>query len=92
MHFLMSQVKAGVGSLFVASSGKKSIITFHHIVIQVLDFCISPWLCIRAFENEDCDGVFSSNQVISDCACFYWLIYDLWLISDSRRCYEMIGC
>ncbi len=26
------------------------------------DFCISPWLCSQALENEDCDGHFPANH------------------------------
>ena len=49
-------IKASVGSIILASSGRNSIITFQHIVIQVfweitrLD-CTSSWLCFQALKN-----------------------------------------
>ncbi len=48
------------------SLGKNSIITFQHIVIQLVwqkhDFCTSAWLCTHALENEDREMHFSANH------------------------------
>ncbi len=66
-HFRMMFLtcKAEVGSLFLVSLSKNSIITFQHIAIRwsekTLDFCTSPW-----FSTETVMGLFSSSGVISD--------------------------
>ncbi len=66
-------LEAEVGSLFLVSLGKNSIIIFQHIEIRgsegTPDFSTSPWLSIQAFQNKDRDGNFLANHGSFQRAC-----------------------
>ncbi len=71
-------------SLFLASSGKNSIIPFQHIVIRVVWKSTTRLLHLSL-------ALYSERQTLSESACSYWPLYTA-LLSIKWRHYELIGC
>ncbi len=88
--------KAEVGSLFFVSSGKNFIITFQHVVIQVvwkntrlLHLSLALYSDFRKWRLWR--TLFSQSQVISKGPFSYWPLHAA-LLSDRWHRHKLIGC
>ncbi len=93
--YLKDAFKAGVGSIFLVSLGKYSIITFQHTVTQVVYknirlLRLSLVLYSDVIKLRPQRALFSQPQVFSQSMCFYWLRYAV-LLSDRWCHYELMG-